>query len=416
MNQNPLVLPAIRGSIGDWIYYACLMPIKEVGTRVQFAEEIHPDKALSQLIQRSLEGPRSKHIAEYLANTKERFFNALVLATYKGSPEWLEVGGFQSTSRPEIVKLIPAAAMDSLGFLSLSGSEKIFAVDGQHRVAGIKRAIAEGVNLEKEQVAVLLVGHKRDAAGMQRTRRLFTTLNKTAVPVRKRDIIALDEDDVMAIIARRLVETNPHFRDPKIAVISSQNIPATNRTCLTTITSLYDTLKLLFLNDVKQRSDRSLRFNRPADARLGQFYDLAVSYFESMGKAFKPVGEVLTSANPDGIAAKQRGPHGGHFLFRPIGLDTFTRTAIAFANTHEINLVEAVHQLKVLPMDIAKPPYRSVVWDPVRQTVIGRGKSLARELLRHMAGLPADDGLLDKYKLALGASSAEKVKLPDKLI
>lgn len=230
MKREPLVLPAIRGSIGDWIYYSCLMPIEEVSERVQFAEEVHPDRALSRLIQRSLEGPRSKHIAEYLASTKERFFNALVLATYSGSPEWLEVGGFRATTKPDILKEISQSAMDSIGFLSLDGSEKIFAIDGQHRVAGIKRALNDGAEIGKEQVAVLLVGHKKTAAGMRRTRRLFTTLNKTAVPVRKRDIIALDEDDVMAITARRLVESNAAFRDPKIAVISSQSIPTGNRT------------------------------------------------------------------------------------------------------------------------------------------------------------------------------------------
>ena len=92
--------------------------------------------------------------------------------------------------------------------------------------------------LGDDLVPVILVGHKRTAAGMQRTRRLFTTLNKTAVPVKKRDIIALDEDDVMAIIVRQLVENEQQFKDPKIAVITSQNIPVGNRVCLTTISSL----------------------------------------------------------------------------------------------------------------------------------------------------------------------------------
>jgi DNA sulfur modification protein DndB len=66
MKHSPLVLPALRGSLGDWIYYSCLMPVSELGTRVKYAEEVHPDKALSQLIQRSLEGPRARHNAESL--------------------------------------------------------------------------------------------------------------------------------------------------------------------------------------------------------------------------------------------------------------------------------------------------------------------------------------------------------------
>lgn len=414
MTQDSLILPALRGAFGDWIYYSCLMPLSEIGPRVRYAEEVHPDKALSQLIQRSLEGPRSKHIAEYLRSTKERFFNSLVLATYGGNPEWLEVGDFRST-KPEVLKQISKSAMDSLGFLSLMGSEKIFAIDGQHRLAGIKKALAEGLSLGQEQVPVLLVGHKKDTRGLQRTRRLFTTLNKTAVSVRKRDIIALDEDDVMAIIARRLVETDASFRDPKIAVISSQSIPTGNRVCLTTISSLYDTLKLLFMFEIGQRSDRSLRFNRPPDSRLQQHHDLATSYFSALGKAFKPVGDLFASADPGAVTEKHRGNHGGHILFRPIGLDMFTRVVIEFATSRSTELVKAVEQLKVLPTDLTKAPYRNIVWDPVRHRIIGRNKGIARDLLRYMVGLAVKEDLLERYTVALGADADATSLLPSKV-
>jgi DNA sulfur modification protein DndB len=315
------------------------------------------------------------------------------------------------------VKLIPENAMDSLGFLSLSGSEKIFAIDGQHRLAGIKRAIDEGLEITKEQVPVILVGHKKDAAGMQRTRRLFTTLNKTAVPVRKRDIIALDEDDAMAITARRLVETNSAFRDPKIAVISSQNIPVSNRVCLTTISSLYDTLKLLLMFEVKQRTDQSLRFNRPSDDRLEHYYQVATSYFSAIGKAFKPVGDLFAAADPASITETCRGPHGGHLLFRPIGLDIVTRTTIEIAQNRGIGLTEAVNHLSKLPTDLADAPYRHVIWDPDRHTVIVRGKALARELVRHMVGLDTDENeLMKSYRQALGIDDGVKVPLPRRLV
>jgi len=418
MKHAPLVLPALRGSVGDWVYYACLMSMVEIGKRVNFAEEIHHDKALSNLIQRSLEGSRSRHIADYLTQTKERFFNSLVLATYGGNPDWLEVGNFRSTTSASIVKLIPEGAADSLGFLSLTGAEKIFAVDGQHRLAGIKRVISEGGDVTNEQLPVLLVGHKKTVAGLQRTRRLFTTLNKTAVPVVKRDIIALDEDDVMAIITRRLVETNPAFRDPKIAVISSQNIPVANRTCLTTISSLYDTLKVLFTYEVKQRnekrSDRTLRFNRPSDARLDEFHDIATSYFSALGKVFKPVGSLFAAKNPTLVAGKNRGAQGGHLLFRPIGLDIVTKTVVEIAETYDIGLVEAVMRLRGLPTDLAKAPYLHVIWDPERHKV-GREKVLAHNLVRYMAGLVVDEAeLKNRYSVVLGINVA-KVRLPERL-
>ena len=411
MKPGPLALPALRGSIGDWIFYSCLMPITEIALRVRYADEIHPDKALSELIQRSLEGPRARHIAEYLT-TKERFFNSLVLATYGGSPDWLEVGNFKSTNKAEILKLVPEASKDALGFLGLSGSEKIFAIDGQHRLAGIRRAIADGTDLSLEQAPVILVGHKKDVAGMQRTRRLFTTLNKTAVPVRKRDIIALDEDDVMAIISRRLVETNTSFRDPKIAVIGSQNIPVSNRTSLTTISSLYDTLKLLLMFELGQRSDRSLRFNRPSDERLEHYYEVATTYFDALATTFKPVGQLLSSTDPGVITKKHRGPHGGHLLFRPIGLEIVTRIAIEIARRTNTDAGTAVKSMKKIPINLAEAPYAELIWDTSRRVINVKGKGLARDILRYICGLPVDmDKLENDYELAHGGFSKALVDL-----
>ncbi len=417
MAVEPITMPALRGSFGDWIFYSCLMPVAEVGTRVSYAEEIHQDKALSQLIQRALESDRAKQIADYL-RTDERFFNSLVLATYGGSPEWFEVGDFRSTTKPEILKQISPEALDTIGFLRLTGSEKIFAIDGQHRLAGIKEALKQELKFGEEQLPVIVVGHRKTQAGLQRTRRLFTTLNKTAIPVRKRDIIALDEDDAMAIVARRLVERNAHFRDPKIAVIASANIPVANRVCLTTITNLYDTLRLLFMHDKRLRSDRTLRFNRPPDAELAAYEKLAKDYFAALGKAFRPVAELLKAKDPGAVTEKQRGPHGGHLLFRPIGLEIVTRVAIDLAQEKAIKLPKAVEQLKKLPTDLSKLPYRGVIWDPVRRNMIPAGKALARKLLRYMLGFKEDEAKLRReYRISQGKDpDDDTVKLPSKVV
>jgi DNA sulfur modification protein DndB len=415
MPNQPLIVPALRGAFGDWIYYSCVMELGEIASRVNYAQEIHPDEALSQLIQRSLEGMRAKHIASYLTSNEERFFNSLVLATYGGKPDWLELGNFRS-NKPDLVDAISGSAADSLGFLSLTGKERIFAIDGQHRLAGIKQAITESDELGTEQIPVLLVGHKKTQAGLQRTRRLFTTLNKTAVPVAKKDIIALDEDDVMAITCRRLVETNASFRSPKIAVIASPAIPAGNKVCLTTISNLYDILKLIFSDG--GRSDRHLRFNRPSDERLDQYYELATSYFDALAATFPPVRSLLTSAAPSRVTPRYRTDAGGHILFRPIGLEIVTRTAIALAKAKEIPLAEAVTLLADIPVELSEAPYAGIIWDVGRERIISKGKPLARDLLFHMAGLSADtDKLLKQYRQAIsGDSEDEEIELPDAVL
>lgn len=50
-----IILPALRGSMGNWVYYSCLMSLGELAHRVRYANEVHGGKRLSEMIQRSLE-------------------------------------------------------------------------------------------------------------------------------------------------------------------------------------------------------------------------------------------------------------------------------------------------------------------------------------------------------------------------
>lgn len=417
MADGPLLLPSLRGSFGSWIYYSCLIPIAELGSRVKFAEEIHPDKALSRLIQRSLEGPRARKIAQYLSGNDERFFNSLVLATYGGKPEWLEIGNFRSEKNAKLISMISQQAMDTLGFLSLNGKEKLFAIDGQHRLAGIKQALDDKLELGQDLVPVILVGHKKTAAGMQRTRRLFTTLNKTAVAVKKSDIISLDEDDVMAIVTRHLVEHEVRFRDPKIAVIASPNIPPGNRTCLATISSLYDVLKLLFLDVTQTKSDQKLRFNRPSDDRLIFFRKVALEYLDALADTFAPVKELFEADDPSLVTPNYRGPQGGHILFRKIGLDMFTRIAIELSRERKLAIPVAVAAMKDLPTALDAEPYRNTVWNMASHTMAIRNRSVVQDILRYMLGLKVDEvDIVERYRIALDADKDDPaIQLPNKL-
>ena len=91
MNKN-LYLPALRGFFGDWVYYSCIMPLATISKMVNFADELHNSKNLSELIQRTIKKRRGNEIASYLTNEKERFFNSLVVAVYGGAPSWRSIG------------------------------------------------------------------------------------------------------------------------------------------------------------------------------------------------------------------------------------------------------------------------------------------------------------------------------------
>ena len=133
--------PALRGLFGDWVYYSSLMPIKDVAHRLSFADEIHKSKKLSEWIQRQLKKGRSKEISAYLNRENQRFFNSLVVAIYGGDPAWHGFSDFRPLGQGLDMKDVPDAVEDMVGFLSFSGDEEMFAIDGQHRLAGMKEAV-----------------------------------------------------------------------------------------------------------------------------------------------------------------------------------------------------------------------------------------------------------------------------------
>jgi DNA sulfur modification protein DndB len=420
----PISLPCLRGKFGNWIYYSCTLPFGEVVGRVRFAEEIHKSKALSDLIQRQLSGERAKRIADYLVGSDDRFFNSLVLATYGGDPQWYEIGDLSSSDNAAVLASAPTGIFDTLGILRLAGSEQIFALDGQHRLAGMRKALEKARELAEDLVPVILVGHAKTATGEKRTRRLFTTLNKTAIAVKKADIIALDEDDVMAITARYLVEEDRGFKDPKTAVISSESMPSNNMTALLTISGLYDILKQVIRPIAKSKyprdTDFHMRFNRPDDDELDKYRQACLQYFNGMGRAFKPVGEFLSAADTSAVVRKYRTANGGHVLFRTIGVDLFTRVAVAIAKRDGIGLPAAATKLAKLPTRIDQAPYRGIIWDPARKTIKPANKPLMARLLFYMLGLPLTprqaSALPGDYRAALGHERSDtSVKLPKKL-
>lgn len=206
-----------------------------MAARVSFAEELHKSKELSKLIQRELSRKRASEIAIYIERERERFFNSLVIAVYGGHPQWYPA---RIISKDKDVNIgeIPDRAKQSVGLLCLDGMEKLFAVDGQHRMAGVKEAIrkaresnspdAWGDKFLTDEVSVVFIGHEQSTSGLERTRRVFTTLNKTARPVTKGQTIALDENDAMAIVSRQLVEEHSYFSDRRVAIKAKNNLSA----------------------------------------------------------------------------------------------------------------------------------------------------------------------------------------------
>lgn len=416
---EPTILPAIKGVMGNWVYYSCLMQLSEVSDRIRFADEVHTHNRLSEMIQRSIDKTRIQEISDYIRLQPQRFFNSLVVAVYGGQPNWHALFNIRNKESDHLLAKLRPETMNSVGFLTLRGDEKLFALDGQHRLAGMKAIKESGFQpASDDEISVILVSHEESPAGLVRTRRLFTTLNKTGRKVTKGDIIALDEDDVMAICVRRLIEETDLFDGNRILFVQSNNVPSTNIECLTTIGNLYDILTILFTqtNSPLRERRKTLQTRRPDSDILDQYFDFARCFFVQLSKSFPELHEFFSAKDTLVVVKKHRGRHGGSALYRPIGLEMFTH--IITRSTTNQPIEEAVKTAARLPRELHLQPYKGLMWDQRSETIISsyRNRVTLREILCYMIGMnradyPASE-LLKRYRRDTGD---EEAMLPSRL-
>ena len=419
--MTKLYLPSLRGLIGDWVYYPTLMKLKDIAERVKIAEEIYQSDILSEMVQRVIKRKRGKEIKDYLLKQEQRFFNSLIVAVYEGDPSWYDITHIESNSQYDSEE-IPEDVVAGIGILSLNGREKLFTLDGQHRLIGIKEAVAEDPQLGEDELSIIFIAHRIDSEGMERSRRLFTTLNKNAVRVSKGETIVLDEDDAMAITVRSLVTKNPMFMEDRILNNTTDNVPKSNQTCLTTIGNLYDLLGILFtkvyiISNKKTLKEKKVELTkiRQPDEILDKHYANACAYFEQLTNSFLPLQEFANSGDDYSVVVeKYRDSDGGSVLFRPIGLKILTEVMAALSEKYPPS--ECFKMISKLPIDLTQNPYNGVIWDPSQKKIKG-GRTLARNLLLYMLDHPPKDvdELHKDYAKALGAET-NQIKLPAKVL
>lgn len=419
--MEKLYLASLRGYFGDWTYYPCLMKLKDIAQRIRFADEIYKSKNLRKMVQRKLKDRWGREIGNYLLNEEQRFFNSLIVAIYEGEPGWCDItdleGGEQEGNEQLDESEIPDDVVASIGFLRLSGSERLFTLDGQHRLMGIKEALKKNSKLGEEELAVIFIAHRTDEAGMERSRRLFTTLNKNAKRVTKSDIIALDEDDTMAIVVRQLIETHPMFQGERVSYNANSNLPKGNYKSLTTIVNLYDVLQVLFTKVYRKTTENKLTDLRLPDKELQTHYEYACDYFSRLTKTFKPIREFVEAGDDYAtVTSRYMTVRGGNMLFRPIGLVILTEIVSTLSKKYGIS--KCMTTVSRLPQELTEEPLRGVIWHSARKTISTRvrSKTLARDLLLYM--LSEYDGdehaLRERYATELEVEK-DQIELPKKL-
>lgn len=333
------LFPAIQGQLGSWKFYSTKMSAASLASQVKFASEVYDSKALDMWIQRKLNEARATgQIANYLANHEDHFFNSIVVAALEGNPKWYQVN-IQETPEFAIIADDPAM-IGSFGVLKFDGSEKYYALDGQHRLKAIQHLInGEGEQtkppgFETEEFSVMIIvpnAEDNKQEFLKKYRRLFSHLNRHAKPMDKATIIIMEEDDAFAICTRRLIQEHEYFswiedHSTRVRCSGGESVKP-DEVYFTSIIALYEiTIDLLTThtrsnNAAWGQRGKNYKESCPSDDILDDLYEELVIYWNAILDEFpdlrKPADQMRNSIGEEVKIGDEIKTNS--LLFRPIG-------------------------------------------------------------------------------------------------
>lgn len=367
--SNSWHTPSLRGVVGDWVFYPSLMTAEQISKAVMSSKDIRESKALDDQLQRDLK-PRVKKIVHYLKTRDTRFFNSILLGVFDAAPNWVE---FDLRSVADKLHLGDVSeAQNSMGLLTFSGTEKIFAIDGQHRVEAIRTGHADFANrLKQDQYPVIFLAHLDTKEGKVRTRRLFCDININAVSVSKGDRAIINEDDLSAIVTRRLFAEYPHFKNGKeIAVTEKAEYVSKDGkeyfTSLLAVFTVCQKLRKLFKKPhgtAENAPENVVEFQK----QVAAFFDFVIKHERTLHRYFIKQGTT---------PAKER-QNNRSLVFRPIGLELLARLYAYFSQHKKLPVLEWA--LKNLKWENPGGEWDGTVWSAGK--IQTKGKSVALDFV-----------------------------------
>lgn len=385
---NKTFIPALEARVGDWKYYICMMKYAEVARQVSFAHELGGNRDLGSMIQRGI-SDRTKDIVAYLKNSEHRFLGALIIAAWGGQPDYIEL---EMADPENMLKGVDRG----FGVLTFDGTQQYFALDGQHRLSAIKEAIKSKPELGSEDIAVLIVSHYETEDGRERTRRLFTNINRNAKVTTAAENIALDEDDGYSVITRRLLEEHPFAsQDGRVKVFQSapsdgdvrmagNSIAQTDKSAWSSIVVLRDLVQQLWFPG----ADGPDLSDRPSPEEMDGAYDIIAGRLSELLKA---CGDVPAKLDAAASARDVRAPKGseetGQAFMRPVIQKAVVRVVRQIVTQDQLTFEQALARLMEMDWRIGQAPWTAVYNPDGKKMISGKDFSdLLLELLHaHLA-------------------------------
>lgn len=407
VNKGKMVLPCLRGVIGDWVYYSSLMSASQVAERILAVKDFREAKTLDEVLQRDLKD-RKEAIAKYLLNEESRFFNSIIVGIFDGVPDWAE---FDLSKASSIVNNSDAIQNieDSVGLLVFNGDERMFAIDGQHRVAGIQIAVEQESGIDKservlndDQFSVIFIAHIDDAPGRKRTRKLFSDINKNAKGVAEGDKIKIDEEDLSSIVTRRLYADYSHFNKGKlISLTENAKLEQNDMSHFTNLLGLYSTNRIL------SRLYKKAPNTKPWDEVNAQgLYDVSSKFFDLIINSVNDYKSYFITKSLSLSTARNGNEY---LLFRPIGLKLLARIYVYYVKAGKTP-EQFISSINSINFKRINSPYVNLLWnDKGNMQAKSANQIAAYELSLYMLNeldTDAQTALLEKYQTLVNNKKA----------
>ena len=378
--------------MGDWVIYSSVMSANQISDRIITDKKYRENPELDKILQRGLR-ERKKVIANYLLTNNSRFFNSIIVGVFDGMPQWHE---FSISSKIEEIDPRNEGDVALVGLLEFMGDEEMFAIDGQHRVAGIQIAYQEEQTkiesarvLTDDKFPIIFVAHIDDEAGRKRTRKLFSDINKNAKKVEEGDTIKIDEEDLAAITTRRLYTDYSYFRG-KIALTETAKLENSDKINFTNL------LGLNTVNKVLKRLHRKHKGTYTWDeVNVINLYSISEKFWNTVINNIDDYKQYFSTKS---LSIKEARAENKHLLFRPISLKILAKLYVHFLKKYKGSTSEFIDKISLLSFTAPDTIFNGLIWNKgkieLKYTTLAY--NLALYVLNEFSGDTSD--LLKDYK------------------
>lgn len=422
---TPLLIPGLFANYQHWPYYQIILnvedAVKNFGTSenpdyrlktIDEVEVIYSQKGINNLLQRILDPKRLEPIRKFINEQPDAYVNNLTVAIYGGDPQWISIDLKKDSLKEKIEDDNFEEINKTFGLIKLNGDETLFVLDGQHRLKALRLAYQKNQSIGKNQIGITLIPHIDNIEGKKKTRRLFTIINRYAKPVSLGENILLDEDDLSAIIVRKLIDEYPLFQGKELVALNKTadlKLPRDNNK-FTTVIALWS-INEMIIDPKKVYPKFGAKANlvriRPDDAVIEEYKNIIFNYWNSFFNCFP---NALNFVNNVDVTIRNTG---GPFSLRPIGQQVFCEFYLKMKSLNRLNELNII---KIIPDDISNEFWHNILFDPIGQRIVGN-KSFVRDYIFYHLNLPMTEkqhaALLRNYKKY---NQNENAVLPNKLI